>query len=318
MPEPGEVQDVAGPVPILHHYDISPYSHIIRVILGIKCVTWRSCVPPVIAPKPDLVALTGGYRRVPVLQVGADIYCDSQLIMRVLDRMYPAPSLETEGSGALAFMLGHWFQSTQVRTIVPLLFRDGRTLDSEFSRDRELLMERPFVDIAAWQSAAPHAEDSLRAQLGWLEAVLADGRTWLSGEGPGLLEALAFPNIAFFEALAGDIPAATGMDHLAKWKQRVHGIGQGTRTEIAASEAIEEAARSMPVPGRGIEGGEARSFEPYEVVAVRADDYGRDRVQGKLVGLSQQCVSIMRHDPRAGDVTVHFPRHGFEVTRVTR
>jgi Glutathione S-transferase, N-terminal domain len=41
-------------------------------------------------PKPDLTALTGGYRKTPVLQIGADIYCDSQLIMRELERRYPS------------------------------------------------------------------------------------------------------------------------------------------------------------------------------------------------------------------------------------
>ena len=29
-------------------------------------------------PKPNLTALTGGYRKTPVLQIGADIYCNSQ------------------------------------------------------------------------------------------------------------------------------------------------------------------------------------------------------------------------------------------------
>src|SRR5689334_19212590 len=35
-------------------------------------------------PRPELMPMTGGYRRTPVLQIGADIYCDTQLILRVL------------------------------------------------------------------------------------------------------------------------------------------------------------------------------------------------------------------------------------------
>ena len=67
---------------ILHHYDTSPYSEKVRTGLGLKGLAWASVELPVIMPKPNLTALTGGYRKTPVLQIGADIYCDSQLIMR--------------------------------------------------------------------------------------------------------------------------------------------------------------------------------------------------------------------------------------------
>src|SRR5215470_10128128 len=77
---------------ILHHYDISPYSEKVRTGLGLKGLAWASVELPVIMPKPNLTALTGGYRKTPVLQIGADIYCDSQLIMRELERRYPTPS----------------------------------------------------------------------------------------------------------------------------------------------------------------------------------------------------------------------------------
>ena len=75
---------------ILHHYETSPYSEKVRLGLGLKGLAWRSVEIPAIMPKPDLTALTGGYRKTPVLQIGADIYCDSQLIMRELERLHPA------------------------------------------------------------------------------------------------------------------------------------------------------------------------------------------------------------------------------------
>jgi len=74
---------------ILHHYEISPYSEKVRLGLGLKGLAWGSVEIPVIMPKPDLTALTGGYRKTPVLQIGADIYCDSQLIMRELEAAAP-------------------------------------------------------------------------------------------------------------------------------------------------------------------------------------------------------------------------------------
>ncbi|MFY0581597.1 glutathione S-transferase N-terminal domain-containing protein [Cystobacter fuscus] len=78
---------------ILHHYPSSPFSEKIRAILGFKGLRWSSVVIPVIMPKPDVVALTGGYRKTPFLQIGSDIYCDSALIADVLERLAPTPSL---------------------------------------------------------------------------------------------------------------------------------------------------------------------------------------------------------------------------------
>ena len=82
---------------ILHHYDMSPYAEKIRLSLGLKGLPWRSVQTPMVLPKPDHFELTGGYRRVPVLQIGADIYCDTHLISRILDQVQPAPPLSPSG-----------------------------------------------------------------------------------------------------------------------------------------------------------------------------------------------------------------------------
>ena len=83
--------------PILHHYPVSPFAEKIRVMLAWKKIAWQSVVIPEMMPKPDLIALTGGYRRTPVLQTGADIWCDTALIARVLERLAPKPSLFPDG-----------------------------------------------------------------------------------------------------------------------------------------------------------------------------------------------------------------------------
>lgn len=71
------------PVLILHHYPMSPFSEKVRAVLGFKKLAWKSMLIPTVIPKPDLLALTGGYRKTPVLQVGADMYCDTALICDV-------------------------------------------------------------------------------------------------------------------------------------------------------------------------------------------------------------------------------------------
>ncbi|MBC8007982.1 MAG: glutathione S-transferase N-terminal domain-containing protein, partial [Prolixibacteraceae bacterium] len=74
---------------ILHHYPESPFAEKIRLILGFKRLTYRSVLVPMMLPKPDVLALTGGYRRAPIMQIGSDIYCDSALIADVLERIHP-------------------------------------------------------------------------------------------------------------------------------------------------------------------------------------------------------------------------------------
>ena len=83
--------------PVLHHYPFSPYAEKIRAMLGFKGITWKSVQIPPVMPKPDVIALTGGYRKTPILQIGADIYCDTQLIMLELDRRLPSPPLLPKG-----------------------------------------------------------------------------------------------------------------------------------------------------------------------------------------------------------------------------
>ena len=54
---------------ILHHYPSSPFSEKIRLVLGYKKLAWKSVIIPSIMPKPDVLALTGGYRKTPFMQV---------------------------------------------------------------------------------------------------------------------------------------------------------------------------------------------------------------------------------------------------------
>jgi len=93
---------------ILHHYPMSPFAEKVRLILGFKGLAWRSVQIPSIMPKPDLQALTGGYRRTPVLQVGADIYCDTALICDVLEHRQPAPALYPPAHKGAARILAQW------------------------------------------------------------------------------------------------------------------------------------------------------------------------------------------------------------------
>src|SRR5689334_2688291 len=172
---------------ILHHYETSPYSEKVRLGLGLKGLAWRSVEIPVIMPKPDLTALTGGYRKTPVLQIGADIYCDSQLIMRELERRHPTPSFYPAGRGA-ADALAWWAEKTMFLPAVSIAFaKRPEVLPKGFLEDRAKFSGRN-IDPAVMLAAVPNQLDQLRAHFDWLDRTLADGRPFLQGPAASLAD----------------------------------------------------------------------------------------------------------------------------------
>src|SRR6185503_3187288 len=51
---------------ILHQYATSPFSEKVRKLFAHKRAPWFAVEQPNMMPKPELVPLTGGYRRIPV------------------------------------------------------------------------------------------------------------------------------------------------------------------------------------------------------------------------------------------------------------
>src|SRR5919205_3719756 len=177
---------------ILHHYEISPYSEKVRLGLGLKDLAWGSVEIPVVMPKPDLTALTGGYRKTPVLQIGADIYCDSQLIMCELERRHPTPSFYPVGRGA-ADALSWWAEKTMFSPAAGIVFaKKPEVLPNGFLEDRAKFSGRN-IDPAAMMAAVPYLLDQLRAHLHWLDQMMADRRSFLQGAAGGLPDPPAFP-----------------------------------------------------------------------------------------------------------------------------
>src|ERR1700686_3552648 len=110
---------------ILHHFEQSPFSEKVRVVFGLKNIDWTSVLISRIMPRPDLMPLTGGYRRTPVMQIGADIYCDTQCIIRELERRFPEPTLFPNGYRGIGWSTAMWtdrpfFPTTGIFVFGPL------------------------------------------------------------------------------------------------------------------------------------------------------------------------------------------------------
>jgi glutathione S-transferase len=167
---------------ILHHYDFSNYAEKARLALGYKGLAWRSVIIPPVAPKPELVPLTGGYRRTPVLQIGADIHCDTRLILRALERRQPMPTLYPPALAAAADAIAFWAEHRLFRPIA--LYVSGTNLDAlppTLQADRALMRGLPPPDAAAVRRAAVRNAPQARVLIAQAEAMLADGRNWIAG-----------------------------------------------------------------------------------------------------------------------------------------
>jgi glutathione S-transferase len=303
----------ASPI-ILHHFDQSPFSEKIRLIFGLKTIAWTSVRISRIMPRPDLMPLTGGYRRTPVMQIGADIYCDTQCIMRELERRFPEPSLLPKGYQGLAWAGAMWTDRPFFQNTVNLVF--GALADkvpASFIADREKLRGAKF-DVAAMTAAIPQMRDQFRAHLGWIDVQLGDERTWLAGETPSLVDINAYMNVWYARSNLPNIDELLGeFDHARAWAGRLRALGHGQRTEMSTAEALAIAAKATPQTAEQHDPNDPNGRKVGDKIEVAPDDYGKIRVAGEIVALSPQHIAIRRHDPQAGEVVVHFPRAGFHI-----
>ena len=299
---------------ILHHYPISPFSEKVRLVLGWKGLAWRSVVVPSVLPKPDVLALTGGYRRTPFLQIGADVYCDTALACRVIDRFAPAPPLYPSAVAGLADIVAQWADSALFWVAAPYTMQPAgaphlmpeATPESlkAFGADRAAMspnLRRPtLADGAA----------ALHAYLARLEHLLTDGRAWLLGAEPCIADFSTVQSIWFLRKAPPVGAIVDAYPKVLAWFTRMLAFGNGRPTPMTSLEAIAVAARGERAPL-------AFAPEPGLVAGIDASitptDYAHDAVTGRLVGLGPHEAVLARTDDRAGTVHVHFPRIGYQI-----
>lgn len=301
---------------ILHHYPMSPFAEKARLMLGAKGLAWRSVIIPSVMPKPDVIALTGGYRKTPLLQIGADVYCDTALIARVLQERQPVPTLYPPDL-PLAVPLAQWADFTlfwlaatvamQPAGAAAILPNPTPETVKAFRTDRAAFtagMARPTLADATVQfKAAAAALDAQLCQVG----------PWLLGAERSIAD-FSVAHCLWFVRLAGPVAEILApYAALNAWLDRMLAGGHGPHESLDSSEAVAIAAAAGGHAPTTVQPG--LGFEPGQAVTVAATDYGTDAVAGTLVGLSAERVTIARRDERAGTVHVHFPRQGFQIRK---
>ena len=300
---------------ILHNFATSPFSEKVRLVFGIKGLAWRSVEIPSMLPKPDVIPLTGGYRKTPVMQIGADIFCDSQIIIRELERRFPTPSVLPHGRG-LPYGLGFWTDRPFFMASVPIIFGEiGHMVPEAFKKDREAMSPNGF-STEAMKSAAPFMRDQWRAHAAFVADQLEDGRAFLQGEKPTLADIQCHMNLWFMKNAVPQITESLLREFpkVEAWFGRVNTIGHGKPTPMDSKEALAIAKTAAPEAKPAPDPFEPNGRKPGDKVKVSADDYGRDAIAGEIVFTNAHEIAILRHDPQVGDIIVHFPRAGFVVT----
>ena len=305
---------------ILHHYPQSPFAEKARLLLGFKRLAWGSVTIPPVMPKPDLTALTGGYRRTPVLQCGADIYCDTSLIARRLERETPEPALFPAGREAVAAALAQFADQVLFQHGVALNFQPASLAArlasvtpeqaQAFIADRKALftggnLSRPDLPVvlSQWPTL-----------LGRIETQLAHGGQFLLGDQACIADIAHYHPLWFVANNANVAATLDPFPLLRDWMARIKAIGHGTPQRMESGDAVEIAHGAMPDVLAANDFIDPNGFTIGAKVSIAATDYGVDPVTGMLAWQDAEEIVLRREDARAGVVHVHFPRVGFRLS----
>ena len=305
---------------ILHHYPTSPFAEKVRLMLGYKKLAWKSVIIPMMMPKPDVVALTGGYRKTPVLQIGADIYCDTALIADVLEHLQPEPSLYPEPSKGMGRTLAQWADTTLFWTAMAYNFQPAGTAQvfagappeaaKAFAEDRQAMRQgmprMPAADAtAAYKSYLRRMSDML------------DDWPFLLGALPSIADFAAYHPLWFTQtrtpAMAGILNATPAV---LAWMDRMAGMGHASFEKCSALEAITLAAAATPSALHDDVFQDEHGIALGSQVTIRSENFGLEPSQGELVAATRMHYTLRRTDERAGTVHVHFPRIGYSLKKV--
>lgn len=305
---------------ILHHYPMSPFAEKARLMLGYKGLPWRSVFIPSVMPKPDVVALTGGYRRTPLLQMGADIWCDTALIATVLEHLKPEPALFPEHLKGLARIVAQWadselFWSAMGYNLSPkgaaaLFANQPPEAAQAFATDRGAMSagmtrQRPGDAASAYRSHLRRLAHMLHEQ------------PFLLGEAPCIADFAAYHPLWFTRtvvpAMAGILDATPGV---LAWMDRMAAFGHGQPQKLSSIEAIAIAASAEPAALTDEVFQDDHGIDLGSLVTIAAQSFGTETTEGTLMAATRTHYTLSRVDGRAGQVHVHFPRIGYVLKEV--
>ncbi|TBU49003.1 hypothetical protein BD309DRAFT_883205 [Dichomitus squalens] len=330
---------------ILYHYDASPVARKVKHILAIKRIPHYRVEMPMTLPRPDLADRLGvKYRRIPVLAIGGDVYCDSSLIANVLERNFtPEQGFGTifpkrKGGGtADTGMIKAFAMSYGDRTLgaIATQMLPYHKFKPDFLDDRSKWFGKK-VDPQAILAGQPAAASALSSHLALVEEQLSDGREWLMDtETPSLADIsvhyvwewmLAFRPLSYLKKELFDesqFPATLAwISRMSVYIAKEDAAHKGVLDNISGERAAEliTSSESADLNVVGFDEVEAARLKVKlgETIAVTPTDNGKVPTVGKLIGLTKEEVAIETRGSSGKPVHCHFPRLYYSVVSETR
>ena len=298
---------------ILHHYPNSPFAEKIRLIFGAKKLAWRSVHIPMIMPKPDVIALTGGYRRTPILQVGADVYCDTALICDLLENRTSTATLYPTNLKGAARVLAQWADSTLFQAAMAYNFqpKGAQVMFPDAEQLKIFAQDRAAMRNNAPRMPLPEATAAYKSYLRRIASML-DGQDYLLGSLPCVADYAIYHPLWFTRTR---VPTVAGIldatPQVLAWMDRMAACGHGQPEKFSAEEAIQIAKSSTPLPVSQEVFQDEHGITLGSDVTITAESFGLEVTSGKLIAATRTRYTLARRDERAGELHVHFPRVGY-------
>ncbi|KAI0368075.1 hypothetical protein BV20DRAFT_999229 [Pilatotrama ljubarskyi] len=321
---------------VLYHYDASPFATKVKNLLAVKRIPHLRVEVSMTLPRPDLADRLGvTYRRIPILAIGKDVYCDSSLIATVLERRFP-PS---EGYGTLfparkgggkadTGMIKALSMTYADRALFPLAAENlpYNKFAPEFVNDRSAWLGKK-IDPDAMAANQPVVKSWLVSHLALLEEQLADGREWLMDtETPSLADISVHFSWAWMQQFRSlrdlfdraKFPASTAW--ITRTSEYIAKVGSQQKTvldNISGAQAAEIIHASVSEDPRTVGFDETEAarlgIKQHQYVSVTPSDNGKIPTVGKLVSLSREEVAIETQGNSGKPVYCHFPRLNFVI-----
>ncbi|MFT5572812.1 MAG: hypothetical protein ACI9FR_001736 [Cryomorphaceae bacterium] len=300
---------------ILHNYKVSPFSEKIRAMFGYTNFAWQSSISPAAPPRPVVDPLAGGYRKIPVAQIGADIFCDTRIISAEVAKLVAKPELDTANC------------SKEIQQFVAQT--DGPMSTAVFICGTPLHMALMiFTNFTPWEAArlgkdranvantmtgkrlSPRkAKPMVVAFVLDLENKLSE-HDFLFGDTPTIADFSAF-HLIWFGGKTQGFGFISKAPKLHQWFKRISKMGHGDKTTISKSQVFAQARDSEP---RAIAPQLACGEWVGKTIEIKPNDYAQDSVIGEVVGSDDFRWVIARQTSDFGTLHVHFPKQGYDVS----
>ncbi|MCW5660453.1 MAG: glutathione S-transferase family protein [Burkholderiaceae bacterium] len=306
---------------MLYHYGVSPYAEKARLLLGHKQLAWGSIEVPVIPPRPGLQKVLGGFRRIPVLQRGADFFCDTRLLPHVLDSVHPERPLLPRHAWVVSTLIAQWVEPRVFLMMGPVRFESRDDLQAleamglvpgDFLRDRAPFMA-PAVDTRRSGTVRASARDHVVSYLALLEALLDNGQGYLCGSEPCAADFSGYHTVWWLRAAPRRHALLDRFSALGAWADRMAAIGHGRPRPTSIDEGLQAACDAQADAGWQPDWPAVNDVRLGCEVSLQPDDYGRDPVFGTLTAVTERHFTLTREAPDIGWVRLHFPKVGYEV-----